>query len=140
MLLDGHRSSWYITVTLNLTPMNDDSVTPPHGGQGDLRILAACPMCQTAYHPLKTRVVADRGDAHLLFLECRECGSAVVAIVTAGNSGLQSIGAITDLTRSELAQAASDATVSTDDVVDLVEWFEHNIFVQLTLRREKENF
>jgi len=120
--------------------MNDDSVTPPHGGHSDLRMLSACPMCQTAYHPLKTRVVAERGDAHLLYLECRQCSSAVVAIVTAGNSGLQSVGAVTDLTRSELAQAATDVTVSTDDVVDLVEWLEQDVSVQLTLRREKANF
>ncbi len=120
--------------------MNDDSVIPSTGGQPDLRILAACPMCQTAYHPLKTRVVAERGDAHLLYLECRHCSSAVVAIVTAGTTGLESVGALTDLTRGELAQATTEAIVSTDDVVDLVDWLEHNVSVQLTLRREKANF
>lgn len=120
--------------------MNDDSVTPTGGHNSDLRVLAACPMCQTAYHPLKTRVVAERGDAHLLYLECRQCSSAVVAIVTAGHAGLQSIGAVTDLTRHELLQTAADTTVTTDDVVDLVDWFEDHASIQLTLGREKENF
>lgn len=120
--------------------MNDDSVTPPNGGQSDLRILAACPMCQTAYHPLKTRVVAERGDAHLLYLECRQCSSAVVAIVTAGTSGLESVGAVTDLSRNELALAASDATVSTDDVLEVVEWLTNNTPVQLTPKEGEREF
>ncbi|MBI2984723.1 MAG: hypothetical protein HYY50_03815 [Candidatus Kerfeldbacteria bacterium] len=85
-----------------------------------MQILTACPLCQANYNPLKTQIMAERDDAHLLYLECRQCGSSVVAVVTTGSSGLSSIGTVTDLTSQEVA--AFQADVTADDVVDLYAW------------------
>lgn len=88
----------------------------------DLQILTVCPLCQAAYNPLKTQVVAERDDAHLLFLECRRCGSAVMAVVTTGVAGLSSVGAVTDLTSQEIADGRHQRAVSDDDVLDVFRW------------------
>ncbi len=139
-IVDAMTASCYTVETLNFASMNDESVNQPPGGHSDLRILATCPMCQSGYHPLKTGVIAEREDEHLLFLECRTCGSAVVAIVSAGQKTLQTISVLTDLTRHELALSARDNSISDDDVLELVSWLQLNESIQLTLRREKENF
>lgn len=119
--------------------MNHQPTTPSNSGRSELHVLSACPLCQTAYHPLTTRIVAERDDAHLFYLECRQCGSAVVAIVTTGSAGVSSVGALTDLTSAEVLTASIDRVVTTDDVVDLYDWLESQPSIQLTLRREKAN-
>lgn len=91
-------------------------------GAQDLRILTVCPLCRAAHPQLQAQVVAERDDAHLLFLECRQCGSAVVAIVTVGVSGLTSVGAVTDLTSAEVVDLPDRRTVVPDDVIDLYAW------------------
>lgn len=79
-------------------------------------------MCHAQYNPLKTQIVAERDDAHLLYLECRHCGSAVVALVTTGSNGLTSVGAVTDLTSREVATMPTNDVVTHDDVLDLYAW------------------
>lgn len=118
---------------------NDNPMSPSNHGRRDLHVLAACPVCQTAYHPLTTSVVAEREDAHLLYLKCRQCGSGVVAVVTTGAAGLSSFGVVTDLTSDELIHVSSDRPINTDDVIDLFDWLERQSSVQLTLQREKVN-
>lgn len=110
----------------------------PASSRGDLNILAACPSCRTSYHPLQTRIVAERDDAHLLFLECRQCGSAVVALVTTGGNGIHSFGTLTDLTSNEVAGLAQQQSVSADDVVELYEFLNEQSSVVSILRREKD--
>ncbi|MEK7637151.1 MAG: hypothetical protein AAB402_02010 [Patescibacteria group bacterium] len=117
--------------------MSDHLFSPLHHGRRDLQILAVCPMCQATYHPLKTRIMAERDDAHLLYLECRQCGSAVVAIVTAGSAGLSSVGTLTDLTSAEVVNVSLEVAVTVDDVVDLYAWLATEPTGQLILRREK---
>lgn len=99
------------------------SESTPSSGR-DLQILTVCPLCQATYNPLKTQIMAERDDAHLLYLECRQCGSAVVAVVTTGLSGLSSIGTVTDLTSQELVDIPARSAVSIDDVLDMYRWLQ----------------
>jgi uncharacterized Zn finger protein len=94
------------------------------GGSGNMQILTACPLCQANYNPLKTQIMAEREDAHLLYLECRQCGSSVVAVVTTGQSGLTSVGAVTDLTSQEIVAFQDKDEVTSDDVLELYDWLE----------------
>jgi uncharacterized Zn finger protein len=117
--------------------MNNDHPTPPSSGREELRIITACPMCMAAYHPLASRVIAQRGEHHLLYLECRQCGSAVVAFITADAGGVDSIGMLTDLTSDELLEIGHLPTITADDALDLHQWFNQSDTIQLTLGREK---
>lgn len=93
----------------------------PSGGR-DLQILTTCPLCHAAFNPLKTQIVAEREDAHLLYLQCRQCGSAVVALVTNGAGGLNTVGAVTDLTSRELPVLQDREPIGMDDVIELHAW------------------
>ena len=94
-------------------------------GQGrDLRILTVCPLCQAQYNPLKTQVMAERDDAHLLYLQCRQCGSAVMAVVTNDANGLSTVGAVTDLQSDEVLPAQEREPMSDDDVIALHAWLQ----------------
>src|SRR5689334_6161881 len=94
------------------------------GSNNNAQMLTSCPFCHANYNPLKTQIMAERDDAHLLFLECRQCSSAVMAVVTNGLTGLSSVGAVTDLTSQEVSEVQSRGPVSDDDVIatyDLLE-------------------
>lgn len=95
-----------------------------HSNGRDLQILTICPLCQATYNPLKTQIMAERDDAHLVYLECRQCGSAVMALVTTGGAGLSSVGAVTDLTTQEISDLPLRAAVTEDDVLALHQWLE----------------
>lgn len=104
--------------------MLGESNSSPSSGGKDLYILSACPLCKAHYNPLKTQIMAERDDAHLLFLECRQCGSAVMAIVTAGLTGLTSVGTVTDLTSQEVLDFQNKPAITCDDALDLYQLLE----------------
>lgn len=88
-------------------------------GDGDLRVLTACPFCNTSYTVRAARVLAQKDDAHVVHIECRNCGGSIVALILAGNLGAQSVGVVTDLTRDEVAQYSAATPVNADDVLGL---------------------
>lgn len=92
----------------------------------DLQILTICPICQATYNPLKTQIMAERDDAHVVYLECRQCGSSVLALVTTSLAGLSSIGTVTDLTSHEIVAAQQHQPISHDDVLNLHAWLERD--------------
>lgn len=102
----------------------ESNQAPQTPGGRDLYILSACPLCKAHYNPLKTQIMAERDDAHLLYLECRQCGSAVMAVVTTGMTGLTSVGTVTDLTSQELLDFQTQPAVTCDDALDLYQWLE----------------
>lgn len=86
-------------------------------GDGDLRVLTACPFCNTSYSIRAARVLAQKDDAHVVHIECRQCGGSIVALILAGGVGMQSVGVVTDLTRHEVEKFSHHTTVSPDDVL-----------------------
>ena len=109
--------------------------TPQHqpGSGKDLQILSTCPLCHAQYNPIKTQIVAERDDAHLLYLECRQCGSAVVAVVTNSAQGLTSVGTVTDLTSREVMMLPANGAVTHDDVIAFYAWLARDTGVPQTL-------
>lgn len=85
-----------------------------------LKVISACPLCNVRYNPLQAHVLDERDDAHLLHLECRNCGSAVVAAVLNDQLGVSSVGLITDLTSDDVLRFKDEPeTLSVDDVLSL---------------------
>lgn len=98
-------------------PKNANS--PFSASSGHLRVISTCPFCRTHYNLTTAKVVVEKDDAHLLHLECRKCGSAVVALVLTSGLGVSSVGLVTDLTSDDVLKFAGAAEVSIDDVVDM---------------------
>lgn len=90
----------------------------PYSPQDNLRLISFCPLCHTHYNPWQTRILEEREDAHLIYLQCRKCGSAVVAVVLTGLFGVSSIGVVTDLTSDDVLRFKEAEAVTADDVLD----------------------
>lgn len=84
-----------------------------------LKLIAHCPLCNTQYNPMMAKILEEREDAHLMHVECRKCGSSIVALVLAGGLGVSSVGLITDLTSEDVVKFKNTRDVRSDDVIEL---------------------
>lgn len=82
-----------------------------------LRLISYCPICNTHYNPLAAQVLEERDDAHLIHVECRKCGSSIVALVLTGGIGISSVGLVTDLSGEEVLKFRNRESVRADDVL-----------------------
>ena len=87
--------------------------------QEDLRLISYCPLCHTHFNPREAKVLDERGDSHLLHIECRCCRSSIVVLVLASELGISSVGLITDLKSDEVIKFKDLPEVSSDDVLDI---------------------
>lgn len=87
---------------------------PPEG----LRLISYCPICSTHYNPFNAQILEERDDAHLIHVECRKCGSSIIALVLTGGIGISSVGLVTDLTGEEVLKFRKSDVIASDDVLD----------------------
>lgn len=115
-----------VTQEINFGLINPIDMQPkkkPRHLSGDaLRLISYCPLCESSYNPLRARVLEERGDAHLLHIQCANCGSSVVALLFTSGAGLTSIGLVTDLTSDDVLRFKDQTTVNTDEVMSLHEF------------------
>ncbi|MBI5230015.1 MAG: hypothetical protein HY981_01815 [Candidatus Magasanikbacteria bacterium] len=87
----------------------------------DLRLVSVCPLCKAKKEAIKTQVVDENEEAHLLHMQCGECGSAVVAVVVHASSGLNSVGMLTDLTYDDVLKFRAAAPIEIDNILAFYE-------------------
>jgi|TARA_Y100000310_G_scaffold316234_1_gene367700 hypothetical protein len=82
-------------------------------------LITHCPVCNVRYNPLEARVLEEGESAHLVYIKCRQCQSAILALIIANNSGISSMGLITDLSSDDVLKFKSDNAISCDDVIEV---------------------
>ncbi len=91
-------------------------------------LLANCPLCNAKYKPREARILDEEMGKHLLHLECRECGNAVLALFRVNAEGLCSVGMVTDLTAEDALRFKDAPGISADDVIGLHELLKEDKF------------
>lgn len=84
-----------------------------------LKLISYCPLCNMQYNPLSAKILDERDDAHLVHVECRRCGSLIVALVLTGGIGISSVGLVTDLTSEDVLKFKEVGSMQMDDVIEL---------------------
>ncbi|OGY45121.1 MAG: hypothetical protein A3J62_00940 [Candidatus Buchananbacteria bacterium RIFCSPHIGHO2_02_FULL_38_8] len=84
-----------------------------------LKTVFRCPVCSNRYNPIEAKILAERDNAHLIYLQCLNCQTAILAVILANNLGLSSVGAITDLTSEDVLKFQESEAVSFDDVIEM---------------------
>lgn len=83
----------------------------------NLRLVSYCPLCNTHYNPSEAKLLDQKEGAHLIHVECRSCGSSILAVVITGGIGVSSVGLVTDLTSQDVIRFKNETAVSEDDVL-----------------------
>lgn len=97
----------------------------PAGGQfpGEgLKIISRCPVCHSQYNPVEAKILDESDGAHLIYVQCRRCQSAVLALVVTNNFGVSSVGMVTDLDSHEVMKFTDFGEVDADDVLEMNEF------------------
>lgn len=86
---------------------------------GNITLITHCPVCNLRYDPLEVKVLQEGERAHLVYIKCRHCQTAVLALIIANTLGISSIGLVTDLDADDVLKFKSAKTISCDDVIEV---------------------
>ncbi len=90
---------------------------PPSPHPRGFATVSRCPLCAAAIDPLEAKVLSETGERTLVHVLCRSCGHAVLALVVLGDSGMFSVGLVTDCSSEDAVRFREAAAVSADDVL-----------------------
>lgn len=89
-----------------------------HFSPEGLKLISKCPICSEQYQPFQANIVEEKTDAQLVHIQCRNCQSAIVALIVNGQLGLTSIGLITDLTSLDVETFKDAPPLTESDVFE----------------------
>ncbi|MFH1078589.1 MAG: hypothetical protein V1745_04925 [Patescibacteria group bacterium] len=81
------------------------------------KLLAHCPLCQTAYGGAEVRLLGERGTTRLFHCSCRSCGHAMLAVILESQGSVSSVGLVTDLEVQDAMRFRGAVPISADDCV-----------------------
>ncbi len=99
-----------------------------------LRLNARCPVCNTVYDLQKLRILGEREQQVLAYIDCGTCSTALLSILSMNPNGMTARGLVTDLTVEEVVESEAWRMVGSDDVLDLHEVLENDRSVLTNLR------
>ena len=81
-------------------------------------LITHCPVCSLRYDPLDAKILDESENAHLIYVKCRNCKSAVLAVIMSNPMGVSSIGLITDLSSDDVLKFRDGRAINADDVLE----------------------
>jgi hypothetical protein len=92
-----------------------------------IRLNGKCPTCQTVYDFQRLRILAEKDQAILAYLECGSCATSVLSLLHVGPNGLATHLLVTDLLPDEVERRLDrDRSVSANELIDLHQFLEAN--------------
>jgi len=90
-----------------------------HLAPDGMKLIASCPVCAEPYNPIEAKVIEEKDTLHLLHIQCKSCGSAIVSVVFSDGFGVSSMGLVTDLTAEDVAGFKDASPIAADDVMEM---------------------
>jgi len=84
-----------------------------------LKMVSYCPLCENKYNLMEALILEEKDSASLLYIRCRFCRSAILALIMHNQMGVSSVGLVTDLSADEVLQFRHGPAVTDDDVLSL---------------------
>lgn len=82
-------------------------------------LITHCPVCNIRYNPMEARVLEEGENTHLIYIKCRSCQSAIMALIVTNSMGISSIGLITDLSADDVLKFKAGKPIDCDDVIEV---------------------
>ena len=92
-----------------------------------IRMNGRCPACNTAYDFQRLRILAEKDQSLLTYLECGSCRTAVLSLLQLGALGLSAQVLVTDLTPDEVYRRLDvGRLITSDEVIELHTFLEND--------------
>ena len=94
-------------------------IIPPNNKPSEegLKMISHCPVCHYSNTAIEAKVLEESDNAHLVYIKCKRCQSAVLALFSTNSFGISSMGVITDFDSYEVAKFKNLSKVNTNDVL-----------------------
>lgn len=100
-----------------------------------LRFNARCPVCSNAYDLQKLKILGEREQQLLAYIDCPVCGTALLTILSVGQNGMTAQGVVTDLTVEEVVESEEWDPVGDNNVLELHQALESAEAKMFSLKR-----
>jgi len=100
-----------------------------------IKILSNCPVCNQPYNSFEIKILQESAEAHLLYIKCRHCLSSLVALLTFGAYGINSLALITDLNSREISDMTKRA-ISSDELLESYDRLKNSEFLTSLLTKK----
>ena len=90
-----------------------------------IRIISNCPVCNQPYDSFEIKILEENNESHLLYIKCRHCLSSLLALVTFGIYGINSLALITDLDGREINMIANNR-LTCDELLESYAWLKNS--------------
>lgn len=94
----------------------------------NFRLISYCPMCSKHYNTRQVEVVEESDSYHFVHVVCEHCQGMILALVVTGNTGISSMGIVTDLTKEDAKKFKDNEEISVDDVLKIHTWLSDENF------------
>ena len=95
-----------------------------------LKLISECPVCRTKQFPADIRLIEEQASGHLLHIQCKNCKSCIVVLVSVGEQSINLIGILTDLGSEEVGKYLQRGPLSADDIIGLHEKLRDEDFIK----------
>lgn len=95
------------------------------------QIPETCPNCSHKFNKAEASIIGNKRDSVLIHITCPNCKISVISSISLSNSGIMTVGMLTDLNKEDLSMLKSNNTITVDDVIDIHEYIEEKGYVNL---------
>ncbi|OGY43056.1 MAG: hypothetical protein A2729_03765 [Candidatus Buchananbacteria bacterium RIFCSPHIGHO2_01_FULL_39_14] len=81
-------------------------------------LITHCPVCNLRFNPLEAKVLEEGENTHLVYIKCRHCQASILALISASQLGISSVGLITDLSGDDIMKFKEMSPITFDDVIE----------------------
>lgn len=92
-----------------------------------IKIVSFCPLCETQYKVRHVQVIDEQEDAQLVHITCVKCQTSALALILNNQSGISSMGLVSDLLSHEVAVFKNKKPITQEEVLNF-----HNKLKQFT--------
>lgn len=101
-------------------------ISPHFPGGHAFRLNGRCPVCKAMYDFTRLKILGEKDQKVLAYLECQMCGTAILSILSLNPMGMSASGLVTDLLPEEVENFHHMQTVTGDDVLEMHEALEQD--------------
>ena len=84
-----------------------------------LKIISECPVCHERRSAPQVQFINDCPEGNLLYVQCANCASRLVVLVSFVTGGMNLLGVLTDLESNEIKKFSERGPLKADDVLEL---------------------
>ena len=99
---------------------------PSNFNHNIIRLNVRCPICGDVYDWQRLKILGERDQQVLTFIDCAACSTAVLSVLSMGPNGMTAQGLVTDLTLEEVYDYSEEDLIGTDEVLEMHEILENN--------------